>query len=230
MSLPNDLNTVIQTLTNRGYNITSVFDIGANKGTWTAGFAPKMRGAEFFLFEANPKHHRPTSLAPKHKWFNSALSSPDIKEVEFFTSGGAKRGTGDSYYKEQTHVYDGGESIKLKTTTLDEMVKENSLPYPQLMKMDTQGSELDILKGAEKTIKHVDIIVVETPILPYNSGAPTFDDYINTLSDNGFVPVGVEGIIFANSLLVQIDLVFLKRNINTKYYGDNHLFTEGFNV
>ena len=230
MSLPNDLNTVIQTLTSRGYNITSVFDVGANKGTWTAGFAPKMRAAKFFLFEANPKHKRPAALAQKHKWFNSVLSSPDIEEVEFFTSGAAKRGTGDSYYKEQTHVYDGGESIKLKTTTLDAMVKENALPYPQLMKIDTQGSELDILKGAEETIKHVDIIVVETPILPYNNGAPTFDNYINTLSGKGFVPVGVEGIIFANSLLVQIDLVFLKRHINTKYYGDNHLFTEEFKI
>lgn len=175
MALKNNLLSVIQTLTFKGYNIDCVFDIGANKGTWTAQYEPKLPNANFFLFEANPKHQRPRNLAAKHKWFNNVLSSPDIKEVDFYSI----VGTGDSYYKEQTHHYNECDPLKLTTITLDEMVKEHSLPFPQLIKLDTQGSELDIMLGAEPIIKQTDIIIIEMAILPYNQGAPTFDDYIN---------------------------------------------------
>ena len=231
MALPNDLNSIIVKLSANGYKIKNVFDIGANKGRWTALYEPKMSTANFFLFEANPKHTRPPGLAAKNKWFNVVLSNAETTEVEFYTAANNKLpGTGDSYYKEQTHIYNGCNSIKLKTITLDAIVIEQSLPQPQLIKLDTQGSELDILNGAKTVLKNTDVVVIETPLLPYNKGAPTFDDYINFFHDVGFVPVGIESIIFANGLLTHIDLVFLKENIKIKYYGDNKLFTSGFNT
>lgn len=220
MSLRNNLDSVVQKLSAGGYNITDVFDVGANQGRWTAKYSKQLPGARFCMFEANPKQRSP-KLAPNHKWFNSVLSKPGASEVEFY----AVSGTGDSYYKEQTKAYDGCSPLKLPTTTLDVLVKENSLPHPQLMKMDTQGSELDILHGANSIINTVDIIVIEMAVLPYNKGAPTFDDYLKFLIDLDFVPVGVEEIHVSNNMLVQLDIVFLRKHTKETYYGNNEFFT-----
>ena len=220
--MKNDLNSVIQKLTSEGYNISHVFDIGANKGQWTAQYEQKLQNAQFFLFEANPNHQRPPRLQPKHKWFNAALSNPETTEVDFYSISDVKRrGTGDSYYKEQTHIYEKCVPLKLVTTTLDIIVKKYSLPFPQLMKLDTQGSELDILAGAKATIKHTDIIVTEVAVSPYNRGAPTFNDYIKFLVDLEYVPIGLEQIHTVDNTLVQVDVVFLKQHIKAKYYGNN---------
>ncbi len=216
----NNLNSVIQKLTSEGYNINSVFDIGANKGNWTAHYEKIMPDAQFILFEANPKQSRPSKLSQKHKWFNTVLTKPGITEVEFYSI----VGTGDSYFKEQTKAYDSIVPLKLPAITLDEIMKKYSLPYPQIIKLDTQGSELDILSGAEDVIKHVDIIVTEISMLPYNLGAPTFDDYMKFLSNCGLVPMGIEGINFVDNMLGQIDIVFMKKDIKIKYYGDDGFF------
>ncbi len=224
MVLKNDLRSVITKLLSGGFNIKCVYDIGANKGNWTKAFLPKIPNAQFILFEANPNHSRPVALDQKHKWFNVALTKPGVKTVDFYSI----TGTGDSYYKEQTRHYDDCTPILLPAKTLDELAQENRLPYPQLIKLDTQGSELDILRGGTDIIKEAEIIVSEIAILPYNEGAPTFTEYVKFFDNINYVPVGVEGIHFANGMLVQLDIVFLRKDTKVKYYGDNKVFVEGF--
>ena len=205
----NDLNNVIETLISKGYNILHVFDIGANKGRWTAQYSTQLPHTQFCLFEANPNHKRPKQLAPQHKWFNVVLSKSDVNRVEFYIANNKYSGTGDSYYKEQTSAYDNCKSVILKTTTLDAIVKNQSLPFPQLIKLDTQGSELDILSGASEVIKHADIVVTEMAIMPYNKGAPNFDDYMKFFISHNYMPMGINESQFADNMLVQVDIVFL---------------------
>jgi len=219
-----DLHSVIHNLTTNGYAITHVFDVGANKGRWTEAYEPALSAAHFSLFEANPKHTRPDRLAARHGWFNVVLSAPDINEVDFYSISGCKAsrdGTGDSYYKEDTQVYNDCSPIKLTTSTLDDVAKRHSLQSPQLIKLDTQGSELDILRGAADILERTDIIVTEAAILPYNKGAPSFSDYINFMDGLDFVPVGLDEVHFADDMLLQADVVFLRKRVKSKYYGDN---------
>ena len=220
--LKNDLTNIINTLTSKGYKLNNVFDIGANAGKWTLKYEKVLNKSQFFLFEANPNHSRPKKLNKKHKWFNCVLSSPDIKEVKFYSLSG----TGDSYYKERTHAYKNCTPLQLKTITLDDAINTYVLPKPQLIKLDTQGSELDILEGAKNIIKYVDIILIEMPILPYNKGAPLFNDYMNYLTSLDYIPVGPEEFHFADNMFVQLDIAFLKKNVKTKYYGNKNLFME----
>lgn len=220
MSFRNNLNSVISTLISNNYIIDCVFDIGANKGRWTEQYALQLPNAQFCLFEANPHHTRPKNLSSKHKWINVVLSKPGVSSVNFYISNNKYSGTGDSYYKEQTTAYNTCKPTSLKAATLDSIVKEYSLPFPQLIKLDTQGSELDILSGSSEVIKQVDIIITEMAIMPYNKGAPNFNDYINFFITRNYVPVGINEIQFADNILVQIDIVFLKKHIKEKYYGD----------
>jgi hypothetical protein len=56
--------------------------------------------------------------------------------------------------------------------TLDTIVKNRNFPSPDFMKLDVQGSELDIIKGSIKTLKSVKHLIVEMQHLQYNDEAP----------------------------------------------------------
>lgn len=189
-----------------GHKINSVFDVGANKGKWTEDWLTVCPSATFTLFEANPNHPRPTRLHTKHNWINVVLSKPGIDSVEFYSI----NNTGDSYYKENTSYYKQSSKLNLKADTLDNVVKRFNLIPPQLLKLDTQGSEVDILLGAEQTLKTVDIVVCEMPIIEYNIGAPVFSDYLAAFKSLDFIPVCVDQEHFSRGSLLQIDMVFLK--------------------
>jgi hypothetical protein len=52
--------------------------------------------------------------------------------------------------------------------------------------MDVQGAELDVLKGAEKALKHCKDLILELQIVEYNKGAPLKDEVINYVEQLGF--------------------------------------------
>ena len=201
-----NLKNIVQKMKRAGHIIDSVFDIGANKGKWTEEWLLVCPSATFSLFEANPYHYRPDNLDVKHKWFNIVLSKPGIDNVEFYSI----NNTGDSYYKENTTHYNQSVKLNLKANTLDKIVNTFNLIPPQLIKLDTQGSEVDILLGAEHTLKTADIVVCEMPILEYNIGAPMFNDYLTIFKSLDFIPVCIDQEHFSKGSLLQIDMVFLK--------------------
>ena len=49
-----------------------------------------------------------------------------------------------------------------------------------------QGAELDILKGATKTLKTVQHVILELQRVEYNKGAPHRDRVIEWMDDNDF--------------------------------------------
>ena len=84
------------------------------------------------------------------------------------------------------------------------------------MKLDVQGSELDILKGADMCLNHAEILVVEGQRINFNEGAPMFNELLDFAISKGFVlwkgdvsPQLVDGDYF----LIKSDL--LVKNINT---------------
>lgn len=222
--MKNDLKSVIQKLSHHGYQFSSVFDIGANKGLWTQEYEKEIPTAIFTLFEANNKWKKPKNISSKHNWINAVLSSPDQKSVSFYS----KKGTGDSYYKEDSIAYEHISPIEKSTITLDQISKERKLPNPQLIKLDTQGSEIDILLGATQALSHAYVIQIETPILPYNKDAPNLQDYLFFMIDHNFIPIGVDDIHLNNNILMQLDVVFVQKEIKHKFYGDK-VFWKGLN-
>lgn len=77
--------------------------------------------------------------------------------------------------------------ITVPITTIDEIVARENLPLPQLIKMDTQGSELAALQGAVETLRHVEILLLETWFVrDYGPGTPLFMEIANWLAKHQF--------------------------------------------
>lgn len=113
----------------------------------------------------------------------------------------------------------------LKTITLQDVIHTYELTEPVLIKLDTQGTELSILKGLDLSIIHNQLICVEleTTLLakPFYEGCDRFYDVQKFMEDAGFELVIFEPIMLSkpqtNSLLQgkyvlnECDSVFMLR-------------------
>lgn len=117
--------------------------------------------------------------------------SDKIKEVDFYLNGFGKESTGpgNSYYKEDTPHYNGTPIEKRITNTLDNIYDETE--SFDLIKMDTQGSELDIIKGGLKLISKAKGIILEENIVPFNFGAPLHAEIKSYMESIGFILVDI---------------------------------------
>lgn len=197
------LKNTLHDLQSKGVNLNTIYDIGARHAEWSTHLKPAFSTSNFILFEAN-ESCIPFLSKSGFKYFIGTLSS-EKKIVRFFQN----NSTGDSYYKEATSYYDKVLAVDKQTNTLECLVTEEQLPPPNLIKIDTQGSELDILKGGIHLLKHASLIYLECPVLPYNTGAPSFDAYISFLQSNGFIPYEICDTHHLNNALVQIDILFI---------------------
>ena len=138
--------------------------------------------------------HRPDLEEVSNKYnipFHIEVLSDEVKEVTFHLDGkGAEStGPGNSYYLEDTHHYINTPSEQRITNTLDNIY--NDTYTFDLIKMDTQGSELDIIKGGKNLIQRTKGIILEENIYRYNTGAALHDEIKEYMESIGFVLVGL---------------------------------------
>lgn len=95
----------------------------------------------------------------------------------------------DLHLKQYPHIEFNGTEI-VNMTRLDDLLTD-SAPY-NMLNIDVQGYELEVLKGAVKTLKGIDIIWVEVNRAPLYVGAPHVDDIDRFLT--GFNRVETEWI------------------------------------
>jgi len=72
-------------------------------------------------------------------------------------------------------------------TTLDDWCTENAMPHVDIVKIDTQGSELDILRGGERMLESVRALEVEVEFDELYEGVPLFADIDRYLREQGFL-------------------------------------------
>jgi len=206
------LNHTLRYLIKNKVEINTIYDIGAFNGNWSTFLSKtSLKNSKFFLFEAN-KENEVHLKKSNFKYFITVLS--DIKKkVKFYS----KVWSGDSYYFENSNFYERNlDSKEVNTSTLNSLVQENNIPLPNLVKIDTQGSEIDILKGGDKILSNCSLIYLECPIIEYNLGAPNFVKYIDYLSSINFTPYEICEVHHVDRALVQIDVLFLKTSLLKK--------------
>ena len=188
-----------------------IYDIGACVLHWTRHAKKTWKKAQVIAFEAMDDTK---FLYEKENLLhvNGVLSDEDGKEVDFYQN--LEWFGGNSYYKENENlnsiaaeIFNETHIIKKKTNKLDTVVKTNNFPFPDLIKIDVQGAELDILKGAVETLKHCKHIIIELQHTEYNKGAPHYTQVIDYLQTQGFKLVA-------------------EKFVETPYDGDYHFVKE----
>jgi FkbM family methyltransferase len=160
-----------------------IYDIGACVMHWTRHAEKRWPNSKYFLFEAENGVEKVLSKS-KHSYHLGLLTDKDNKQIKFYHD--INNAPGNSYYKEVTGAFTEQHAEMKIGMTLDTIVKQKNYPLPDLIKLDVQGAELDILKGAKECIKNCSDIILEAQHKTYNEGAPNVDEVIKYMESLGF--------------------------------------------
>jgi FkbM family methyltransferase len=192
-----------------GLNPATVIDVGAASGT------PE-------LYEAFPDAH--LILVEPLEEFAPALQkvAAGLKRVEVFMGVAASQSgsltinvhsdlVGSSIYREEEDSDVNGIPRTVSSTTLDQLCKEKKAEGPYLIKVDTQGAELEVLKGADTILPETVFVILETSFFNIFKGGPQFFDCVSYMKDKGFVVYDLFDMRYRplDGALVQVDLAFV---------------------
>jgi FkbM family methyltransferase len=203
----------IMKLVQEGFQIHTIYDIGAYKGVWTNRLKNVLPNSGFYLFEANSAHENDLKNTGSEYFLDALWSSEERRE--WWSIGG----TGDSLFKENRSLDKKVAPVSKSTRTLDSLISEHNLPFPELIKIDVQGAELEVLKGATAAAAHASIIILELPIIEYNIDAPKISQYLDYMKEIGFLPLELLEVHSDGKLLLQVDIGFAKEDLVVKSHS-----------
>lgn len=158
-------------------------DVGANIGLISLGIKRNLPSCEIFCFEPGKSQ---SNYLKKNIEFNKL----DIKTFEVALSnenGQSRFSSHDPIHSSGDGFFDTGRAGKanstiVETMTLDTWWEEHQRPKIGLIKIDTEGAEFLILKGARQVINAcLPIILLEICHLNLNGFSHNADDVLNEL-------------------------------------------------
>lgn len=84
------------------------------------------------------------------------------------------------------YLIGGGTKHRVRVRRMDDVLEAQTITRPCLLKMDVQGTEDSVFRGAEKILQHVDAILVETTFVPTYDHQVMHDDIVAQLDSLGF--------------------------------------------
>jgi len=159
-----------------------IYDIGSCVLHWTQAAKTVWPDAKYILFDA---FEQAEFLYDGYD-YNIGVLSDSVKTVDWWQNDTWPGG--NSYYREtdSTGFFTDEMRSTRMTKTLDQVVKERGFPPPDLIKIDVQGCEVDILRGATETLKSVKDLIVELQHMEYNQGAPQVQQSLPFIESLGF--------------------------------------------
>jgi hypothetical protein len=76
--------------------------------------------------------------------------------------------------------------VSVPIVTLDELLARNAYPAPYGIKIDTEGFELEVLKGAARSLANIEFIIAEVSVKKRFTNSYRFSDIAAFLGGHGF--------------------------------------------
>ena len=167
------------------------YDIGANVGTWSLLCRALVPSSVIVAFEPMEEHlsalRSQVGSLPNVTILPLALGA--CEETKTFYP--ASFSDASSFFPlndvgRATWHIDNIEPRLLKLTSLDAAIDAHQLPLPDLLKLDVQGFEVEVFKGAQKALQHCLWVLCEVSFMEYYEGQCRFSDVTCLLREHGF--------------------------------------------
>jgi len=192
-----------------------LFDIGANIGQTIDKMRSSFSNATIYSFE--PSKNSFKKLESKYlqekniRIYNTAIGSEKGKlNFNQYTWSAM-----DSFLTRSYGTTEIADSYFVNITTVDDFCQENNISYINLLKTDTEGYELNVLKGASKTFdeKKIQFVLVEIFFNENYIGQSSFGDIWNYLIEKEFELVRFYDVTYTNEgIASKTDALFICRN------------------
>ena len=206
--------TVMYLLKKKGFNPVFIIDIGCAHGEWTRKTLKYFKTANYLLFDGDLSNEdRLKKFINKNSniSYKICILSDKIKNIKFYNNG-----YGSSIYEEKNN--DSLNILNTVSTTLSNQLSNIKITQNNnLIKLDVQGSEIDILKGLGDKIKLFEVVILEVSVVEYNKNAPLFFDVHSFMNNNNYKLYDIcdsKRLGDDNSFLIQFDAVFVKTSSN----------------
>ena len=184
-------------------------DVGACDGDWTQMFKSIFPDARVLMIEAQ-ENKRPilqavASSCPGDIGVEIALLGPTEGQAVTFM----EMNTGSSVFPEASSCP--RRAVEKTTRSLDALLASGKHPAADFLKLDVQGYELEVLKGAATTLRGVSAVLMEASFVPVNAGCPLISEVIAFMDSSGFRLFDFcSQIRITHGVLWQTDLLFVR--------------------
>jgi FkbM family methyltransferase len=153
-----DRDPLIELIKSHSSDNSVIYDIGASHGAYSIYLAYKISNSKVYSFEPLPYSYQELidniaafDLTDNIFAQNIAISNKKGAKEFFWSSDYAR-----SSLNQQNALGNNNEiiqRIKVKCSTIDHLVKSGGLPTPDIIKIDVEGHEYEVFKGAKQVIK-----------------------------------------------------------------------------
>lgn len=203
---------LLEMLKTRSVNV--VFDVGANTGTWTLLAKSVLPNCEVHAFEPMLSHiatfnaatSKLTSVVLHRIALGELCGSASIR-VSSLTDASSLLPL-SSLGQETWRIKEvGTESVTVDS--IDNLVRDQLVPQPDLLKLDVQGFELFVLRGAEKTLKNITAVIVEVSFTAFYEGQSLFHEVASFMAEHQFRIEAFGNGIQLGKRVLQVDILFV---------------------
>ena len=199
----------LRKLKEKGFSPEAILDCGAYTGSWTKMAKKVFPNANILMIE--PQANKEPLLVQVCNEFSGTvnyvkclLGSDQKQGVAFF-----EMESGSSVLEEATNHP--RNIVALKMTTLDSVLREKKVEECTFLKLDVQGYELEVLKGAKEALKNAEVILLEVSFIRCNRSAPLFHEVVAFMKDRGFLVYDICPLPrWRDNTLIQADVIFVK--------------------
>jgi len=189
----------------KNIEVDNIIDVGVAHGTdFLLNNFPK---AEFFLIEPNP-------------FFFNFIEKNIIEKYNgklFKVAAGNETGKKKFWHSDEAYIstfiqrddYKLKKQIDVNVAKLDDILKDEKLNGKSLLKIDTEGYELEVLKGAERLLSKVNYLVIEIRLENIQTYNPS--EIISFLFNKNFILHKIIKVNFYKNGISYIDAIFLKK-------------------
>jgi FkbM family methyltransferase len=180
--------SIISTLTYLklcGFSPSTTIDVGAYVGNWTKMFKGIFPDSKVLMIEplddkSSILEHVCASYSGSVFLEKKLLGSIDGKDMSF-----VQMESGSSVFEKNSAF---ARTYQIKTqVSLDALLQSHSLfMAPSFLKLDVQGYELEVLKGATEVLKQTEFVLMEASLIPINRGSPLIFEVMDFMDKRGF--------------------------------------------
>ena len=197
-----------------GWAPRTCIDVGAAFGNFTLECADVFPEADFLLVEPL-QEYRPflesvSARLPRARYATAAAAAHD-GDVTLNVHSDL---VGSSLMRETEGPITDGSPRVVPAKTLDGLCQGQDLRGPYLLKIDVQGAELGVLKGAGAVLQDAEYVLLEVSLFRFFIDGPEIADVIAFMRSRGFVAYDVFDLMYRplDGALSQLDLAFVKES------------------
>ena len=202
----------------------TALDVGANVGQWGDQLLDSGFSGTIISFEVMPHLHAALELHAKTrspKWSVARCAALGSKQQRLTMNISANGVSSSLLPMLRTHLEAAPNSSYISESIvdverLDDLAVHALTPHSKIfLKIDTQGYEMEVLKGAEEVLRHTVAIQIELSLVPLYEGAPSFIDATSYLETQGYDLFGLVPVFKdkRNGRLLQVDGLFVRKNV-----------------